>query len=322
MINALNYQNNTITELQKHISNYLMECEYSKRLRSETIKSYSEVFKTFQKIMPEIKTINQIHPSMMSEFFRRLQTRERIVGKETKVTGVKPSTIRTYYNKLIAFFRWLEYRDIIPLNSFSSKTVKPPMPDYEDDKAMSEEEISKLVASITLHGRNNTFRYNRDILIVSLLLYTGIRRGELLGLRVKDIDFENRTLFVRGNTSKSKKSRHIPMHYTLMTHLKTYLEQRRVKNSKCGALILSSSKDEPLSIDGLRYWVSKYKKKSGVQFHIHRFRHTFACSLAKAKSDIISIMRVLGHSTPRMTLKYLRSIQTEDARDSIGRLSY
>ena len=312
----------TKTELEKYFAEYLLECEFSKRLRPQTLKSYAEVFKTFQKIMPEVTTITHLHPSMMSEFFRRLQIRKRIIGKDTEVIGVKPSTVRTYYNKLVAFIRWLEKRDVIPYNSFSSKISKPPMPNYEDEKALSEEDISKLIASITLHGRDNEFRYNRDLLIISLLLYTGIRKGELLNLRIQDIDFEKQTLFISGKTSKSKRSRSIPLHFTLLTHLKSYLMQPRLKNSKSGALILSSLSDSPLTSDGLRAWVQKYKKKSGVKFHMHRFRHTFACMLAKSNADITSIMKVLGHTTTRMTMQYLRSIQAEDAKGAIDRLCY
>ena len=310
------------TELEKHFSEYLLECEFSKRLRPQTLKSYAEVFQTFQKIMPEIIAIEQLCPSMMSEFFRRLQIRKRIVGKDTEIIGVKLSTVRTYYNKLIAFFRWLEKREVIPYNSFSSKISKPPLPRYEDEKALSEEEISKIIASITLHGRDDEFRYNRDLLIISLLLYTGIRKGELLHLRIQDVDFEKQTLFISGKTSKSKRSRSIPLHFSLLSHLKSYLMQPRLKNSKSGALILSSLSDSPLTPDGLRYWVSKYKKKSGINFHMHRFRHTFACMLAKTNADITSIMKVLGHTTTRMTMQYLRSIQAEDAKGAIERLCY
>ena len=130
------------------------------------------------------------------------------------------------------------------------------------------------------------------------------------------------TLFVNGSTSKSKKSRYIPLHFILVTHLKSYLNYRKSMHSKCDALIISSKKDAALTDHGLKHWVTKYNRLSGVKFHIHQFRHTFACNLAKENANIISIRNVLGHASTRMTEHYLRSIKTENARLHINNLGY
>ncbi len=149
-----------------------------------------------------------------------------------------------------------------------------------------------------------------------------IRKGELLSLRVQDIDFEKRTLFINGKTSKSKKSRFIPLHFTLITHLKVYLKERQQRKSQCDALIISNKNDTAFTEYGLKHWVNKYIKLSGIKFHIHRFRHTFACSLAKENADLMSIMNVMGHSTTQMTERYLRSITSEHSRPFIEKISF
>jgi integrase len=222
----------------------------------------------------------------------------------------------------MAFFNWLEFNNYIEKGSLSRKITKPPNPIYEDDKALSESEISKIISSITLYSLSDPYVYKRDIVIISLLLYTGIRRGELLGLRIQDVDLINSKLFISPKTSKSKKGRFIPLHFLLQTHLKIYLLERKKRTLKTDALIISSTSNEPLTKHGLKYWVKKYVSLSGINFHIHRFRHTFACTLAKNNADIVSIMNVLGHSTTRMTERYLRSIKTENARSFIEKLSY
>lgn len=308
-------------ELQQLFKIYLRECQYTKRLSLHTIKGYQEVFNTFQKIVPEIRKAQDLNPNVLSEFFHRLGTRKRKVGKLSKI-GVKPSTTSTYFNKLMAFFRWLEAKEYIRDNSISSKIVRPPAPVYKDIRALSDDEVAKIISAITLSGLDNTFIYKRDLAMTSTFLYSGIRKGELLALRVSDLDFERSTIFISHVTSKSKLDRHIPMHPTLRIHLRAYLYERKEKTSTCEYLFTSSQSDSALTQHGLKHWVKKYKKLSGVNFHVHRFRHTFACSLAKTGVDITSIMKLLGHTSLRMTERYLRSIQSEDARRFIEKMIF
>ena len=313
---------NVKTELAFLHKIYLSECEFSKNLSKETIKSYNEVFTTFLKILPEVIFVSDVNPQIFTLFFKRLSTRKRIVGKDKIKIGVKIATISTYYNKLIIFVRWLENNDYLEKYSVSNRIVKPIKPRYEDDKALDEMEISKIASAITINTLENRLLLVRDLAILNLFIYTGVRKGELLALRVKDIDFEKRLIFIRGVTSKSKKSRYIPLHSNLESSLKSYLNQRKTHCFTSEYLIVSTKEDKGLSTHGLKFWVSKYVKLSGVKFHAHQFRHTFACSMAKNNADITSIMRVLGHSTFKMTERYLRSIRSEDSRSYIDKISF
>jgi integrase len=310
-------QNQALNELHQE---YLSTCQYSKQLSPKTIQGYGEVFCIFQKIMPEVTDISDLHSQVLQEFFKRISIRKRQVGKKI-IVGIRPSTIHTYFNKLVAFFRWLEHFDHL-YQGFSNRLIKPPIPVYEDERALSDKEVSKIISAITISTRENDFLYARDMVIVHLLLYTGVRRGELLALRISDIDFSTNTLFVNSETSKSKKSRYIPMHYLLLIHIKSYLKLLKERKTKCEALIISSKQDKPYSKYGLKAWVQKYVKLSGVSFHLHRFRHTFACKLARQSADIVSIMKVMGHSTTRMTERYLRSIKSENARSFIEQMVF
>lgn len=301
---------------------YLSECEFSKSLSKETIKSYNEVFNTFLKILPEVIFVKDVTPQVFSIFFKRLSTRKRVVGKDKIKVGVSMSTIATYYNKLIVFIRWLENNNYLEKYAVSNKIVKPLNPSYEDEKALSEMDITKITSTILVNTINNRFLCVRDLAILNLFIYTGIRKGELLALRVKDIDFEKRLIFIRGVTSKSKRSRYIPIHSDLLTSLKNYLKERKNLNFTSEYLIVSTKDDKNLTTHGLKFWVSKYVRLSGIKFHAHQFRHTFACSMAKNNADITSIMRVLGHSSFKMTERYLRSIRSEDSRMYIDKISF
>lgn len=300
-------------EIQRYFDEYLKECRYGKLLRPATLKSYADVMRNFTVLLPEINHLGDLHPHHVTVFFERLNHRRKEHGKE-----VKASTIHAYYTKLIMFFRWLETKGYIAKGRITDTVVRPPNPEYTDERALDENEVSKIISAIVLHKKKSAFLYNRDLMIVNLLLYTGIRRNELLNLKVKDFDLVGQTLFVNGSSSKSKKSRKIPLHPTLMYHLTNYLDER--KNQHCEYLILSSHGDKVLSSHGLKYWVERYKRLSGTHFFLHRFRHTFASNLARNNADIITIMKVMGHSSLKMTERYLRSINSENARGYINKL--
>lgn len=310
-----------IPEIDKLFQLYITNCRYGKQLSPKTIKSYREVFRTFRKMLPELNSTEDLHPAIVPEFFRILSNRKRIVGKDKVQIGVRPATIKTYYDKLIAFFRWLENNDHVPAG-FSNRISKPKEPAYDDTRALTDNEVSRILSSITMHSRGTHFQYLRDLIIIELLLYTGLRKGELLGLRIADIDFVKNNIFINGHTSKSKRSRYIPLHYALASHLKAYLSEREKLKLSSERLIISVKDGIPLTEHGLKYWVKKYSRLSGVKFHIHRFRHTFACKLALENANIISIMNVLGHSSTRMTERYLRSIKTESSRNYIENIVY
>lgn len=318
-IPKLNTQPKILSEL---FDIYIMQCEYSKQLRPQTLKSYREVFNTFQKIMNEMRNVTDLYPQMMNEFNKRLNTRKRTVGNKFIHTGVKKSTIKTYYTKLIIFFKWLENNNYLEEGYLTSKIEKPSNPIYDDERALSEKNISKIIATISLYTLGDLFAYKRDLLIMNLFIYTGIRKGELLALKIQDINFEERKLFISGKTSKSKKNRSIPLHPLLIIQLKSYLETRKLRYSTTNQLIISIRQDSPLTQYGLKHWVSRYKKLSGVRFHVHQMRHTFACSLAKVNADISIIMKALGHSNIYTTQQYLRSINSEHARSYIEQLSF
>ena len=162
----------------------------------------------------------------------------------------------------------------------------------------------------------------RDTFMVSVLLFCGLRKGEFISLRVNDVDIEKKEITIRKETSKSGRSRVLPMHQTLVMHLKDYLRERNILGLKTEWLIVSNRGDRGLSREGLKHWVKNLEEKSGVKFHLHRFRHTFACKLDEANVSAFKIQKLLGHSSILMTMRYVRSMKTEDLGGDIGKISF
>jgi site-specific recombinase XerD len=102
--------------------------------------------------------------------------------------------------------------------------------------------------------------------------------------------------------------------------LQDYLDQR--KKYKTPWLFVSLNQDKELSMDGLINWTRRLNKLSGVKFHLHQFRHTFASNLATNGVGAIQLLKLLGHTDLRMTQVYVRSVNSEDLRSVVNGLSF
>ncbi len=314
MISLKNKKENNLGVL---FEEYIKECKYSACLRPETIRGYIAVFKLFKKVMHEITSIDLLSKETINEYFERIENRERKLGNRI-VSGVKKSTIRTHWAKLNVFFKWLKENNHIIENPL--KGIKPPRVDYDDFKRLEKNEIDKIYSAIVNHS-TSPLMLRRDTLMISLLIYTGARKGEFISLQLKDLDLYKNLITIRGETSKSKRTKILPIHPTLLMHLKDYLEERKKGEYKTEFLIVSLTKDRGLSKDGLKHWYERLEKLAGIDFHLHQFRHTFACILTEKGVPTASLQKLMGHIDIRMTARYTRSLKAEDMGMEIDKIS-
>jgi integrase len=129
----------------------------------------------------------------------------------------------------------------------------------------------------------------RTLLITAL--HTGMRRGEILALTWKDVDFAKR--LVRVEKSKNGEKRAIPMSQTLYDVLKSV----KVRDI--------SGKVFPLAVRSLRAAYKQALKKACIEdFRFHDLRHTFATRLVQNGVDLYKVKELLGHKTLTMTTRY------------------
>lgn len=306
-------------KLDELFEDYINECRFVKRLRPESLRSSTEAFKHFIRMVPEVSTSSDISSEVLSVFFKRLQARQRIVGRNTIKTGVKDTTVASYAGKLRTFFNWLQSRQYIKVNPFNGLSL--PRPVMTDHRALTGDEIKRIMAAVA-QGSINAFLMKRDMAMIGVLTFCGLRRNELVSLEVRDVDLFSMYITVRPETSKSKVLRRIPINIHLKMHLEEYLLERKKRHCKTAFLFVSNYSDRQLSLHGLKHWVARLVSLSGVKFHLHRFRHTFATNLAMQDVGTIKIQKLMGHSDIRMTQTYLRSVTTEDMRPDVNKLSY
>lgn len=305
--------------LNEHFENYLNECQYVRRLRSATIRSSKESFKHFLHIVPEITELSDITRETVAVFYKRLQTRERIVGIGELRIGVKDSTIIAYSSRLKTFFKWMHDRGHITTNPFDA--VKLPQPKFIDRRALTGDQVKRILTAV-VENAPNKFLLRRDLAIIGVLTFCGLRKNELISLELGDIDLFNGFVTIRPETSKSKRMRRLPVNKELKLILSEYLRERKKRGSSVPHLFLSNNADRPFTVHGLKHWVVRLSRLSKVRFHLHRLRHTFATNLAMADVGVVKIQRLLGHTDIKMTQTYLRSVVSEDLREDVNKLSY
>ncbi len=138
----------------------------------------------------------------------------------------------------------------------------------------------------------------RDRAILEVFYSTGIRRSELAGLAVTDIDADRQTLLVR--QGKGKQDRMIPIGQRALAWTGRYLTEVRPKlalGDDDGSLFLTAD-GEPFSLDRLTQLASRHVKASGVPKAgaCHLFRHTMATVMLEGGADIRYIQAMLGHA--------------------------
>jgi integrase len=304
--------------LQELHSNFIKEGRDITHLRAETLRGYENTFILLLRLVPEIDSVSLLTDGNLRMFFTRLDTRVRKIGRGIEKSGVKKSTTKTYWSKLNTFFNWLNRKGLLKINPL--KAIKPPRVRYTSNEKFEKDEVNKIYTAI-INNSKNSLMSKRDIFMVSLLYYTGIRKGEFISLQVKDIDFYKKLITIRGETSKSCEPRTLPIHATLFLHLKDYMLERNNLGYKTEFLIVSTTKDKGLSVDGLKHWTERLERLTGMDFHLHMFRHTFACSITDGGVPTASLQKLMGHFDIKMTSRYTRSLKPEKMTDEISKIS-
>jgi len=148
-------------------------------------------------------------------------------------------------------------------------------------------------------------RRYRDLAIVLIMLFCGLRSQEALLLRVEDVDFIKCQVRVRG---KGNKERIVPLPYQLMQLFDKYLtHERQSSGDRFFVVLQGKNSGKSMTPSGLR---SLFRYRSFVtqiaRAKPHQFRHAFASDMARAGVPLTTIQRLLGHSDPSTSEIYIQ----------------
>lgn len=215
--------------------------------------------------------------------------------------GWSVATFLTYLKHLNVFFAWGVEHGYANANPFAGME-KPRLQNTLPRRLTCEEAERLLQACPQLHYRNR-FRQLRSQAVIAMMLYTGLRRAEILNLRREHVDLQTGVLCVV--QGKGGKDRNLPINSRLSGILETYMAERQTCGVSNPYFFNSVLGDRPLSERELRRLIERLKVHTGLNFSSHALRHTFATLMLEGGCDIYSLSRMMGHSKITTTTIYL-----------------
>ncbi len=136
--------------------------------------------------------------------------------------------------------------------------------------------------------------------LVLLALNTGLRRGELLQLRWRDVRLDHAMLTVRGEGAKTGQTRHVPLN----TQAVDVMTAWKPADAEANWLAFPGQTPTTPLAEARGAWEGLLKKASITSFRFHDLRHSFASKLVMAGVDLNTVRELLGHRKISMTLRY------------------
>lgn len=210
----------------------------------------------------------------------------------------KKSTISRKLSGLRSFYEYLVKKEYIKINYF--KMIKNPKKDSGIPKYVKDDDIDKMFDI----PNTRTWIGERNLLILRMLYATGLRVSELVNIKVKDININDRTIRVLG---KGSKERIVVFGIHTEESLDEYLNRGRREVDIHNSPYLFLNKDgNRLSSRYVRKIIDDVINKASITTHVspHMLRHTFATNMLNNGADLVSVKELLGHESLNTTSIY------------------
>ena len=257
---------------------------YEKNFSKHTVSAYLRDVKVFEKFLAQndCKISNEINYSFIRQWIVSLSEKRY---SKTSINR-KIASLKSYFNFLVN----IDIIESSPLKGHknlksSSKIVIP----------FSEDEIMQVFENF-----NDSKISDRDKLIIEIFYSTGLRREELINIKIQDIFLQEGLIKILGKRSKE---RLIPILPSLSKNLKNFIINNN--NSK---YLFETKKLKKISVSTVYRLINKYFRlvSSKVKVSPHVLRHTFATHMLNNGADINTIKEILGHSSLSSTQIYTK----------------
>lgn len=283
--------------------------EYAKpNLRNTTYERMLQLRKRVYAAIGHMR-MDKITPRQIQAFVNSLS---KDGANERTGKPLAPKTIRHNLSFVSDVFAYAVKMGVVSDNPCAKVTL--PKNEQTEKKIYTPEQVQKFLTLLN----DEPLKYRT---FFNLMIYSGFRRGEMLGLEWKDVDFENNIISVRRtsnytakkgvytDTTKTRKSqRTLKFPQEIMDMLREYKAEQDEQALKCGDKWVETDRlytkwnGEPMQNGTPYFWLGEFCEKHDLPFYgLHSFRHLFASLLVNQGVDIVTVSGALGHSTVSTT---------------------
>lgn len=272
---------------------YLNNCK-ERNLRQGTINHYRQSYTQFYKFFDKEMSLSDFNEKMYKDYVLHL--------RETLKNDV---SINSYLRDLITTMHFLMKEGYV--EHFQMKAIKV---DKTNVETYTDEELKLLLAKPDL--RTCSFTEYKCWVMTNFLFSTGVRQRSLINIKVKDVDFDNQVIYV--NVTKNRKSLIVPINRTMAKIFSEYLKYRQYKSKE--DYLFCNIFGEKLTKSTSYHILYEYNKKRGVETTgIHRYRHTFAKQWILNGGNVVSLSKILGHSSLQITQNYINLLVSDVGKE-------
>ena len=296
------------TTIKQAIDSFLLSCKVEGKSYG-TIECYSDKLKGFlwyannYDFPGDITAVTTHHLREFLAYLRDTDHRFNSNCPRAK-KPINSTTIQKYYRALSSLINLLIREEVLEYNPLVK--IKVPRAEKKVIKALSSKEVNQIIIALP-----NTFEGKRNKAIILVLVDCGLRLGELLNLKLPDINMEQQILKVDGKTGE----RVVRFGATTSKALKKYMRKRQVINGHIDKLWITA-KGVALKDSSVETLFIALSRKVGIHINPHLLRHTFATLWLRNGGDSLMLQRLLGHTTLMMTNRYCQAVGCYDAVES------
>ena len=274
-----------VFDFESMLEDYLIELEI-RNYSENTVKTYSSIIHNLINYMKKEENLYD-GKRFLAAFRKYIRDLKRD----------KYLTKNYIYLTTVVSKKFLEFNNIYFLEDIKNPKRTKSLP-----KSLNEKEVHDLIESVSIKEDDTPFKQKskrRDKVILTLLYSTGLRISELVKLLKRDIDFDERTIRVRG---KGDKDRIVLFDENTKQLLLDYLDADK-NNTE---YIFVNKNGNSLTPRYVQMMIKKYADEAGIKKKVtpHVLRHSFATHLLKNGVDIRVIQQLLGHSSLSTTQIY------------------
>jgi integrase len=298
------------------------------------IKTFARYKDFLKRILPAIghMKLRDVKPIHLNQLYKNLQ--EDGINKNAKRDAkgniisngtLAPKTILEHHRLISTILSVAVKWQLLEKNV--ATMADPPKVPYREIKYLDETEIRQMIELLN----DEPIQYKT---MINLLIFTGIRRGELCGLEWKDIDFDNRTMQVVRSSQyigngqvvlKEPKTRSgrrkFVLSDTICKLLKSYRKWQAENIIRLGDQWIDNDRlfttwnGNPIHPDTVTSWFAKFLKKNALRkVTLHSLRHTNATLMIAEGVDVCTVSKRLGHANTSTTLNiYAHALKSRDA---------